>query len=282
MYTNCHYYYSCYIVESNDGSEDSGGDDDDDDDDDCDDCDDEGSEGGGGGLPSVDVISNHMNDIQAANDDDAEESEAGPDSSDNTMVADAVQVENFFDSGASSDAYDCFKDMLRCANIDDVSFVALKVLQLLQLGKLEKGAVTTSSKYKSLKERWFSQKAKESLPDDAGEVENGGADLFIQRDSLIQLNCKRSRSSSVENYRVLAFFTKFHNKWYLATEDKFLWTADPSKMKNVRVLARLMKKSGSSYGEVALEAGGDWAPQQVYRIEHFRDILKVENELLEM
>ncbi len=78
---------------------------------------------------------------------------------------------------------------------------------------------------------------------------------------------------------MLAFFTKFYNKWYLATEDKFVWTNNKTSVQNVRVLARLVKKVGSSYEEVQLEADGNWGPQQVYCIRHFTDIVKVENQL---
>ena len=50
----------------------------------------------------------------------------------------------------------------------------------------------------------------------------------------------------------------------------------------MHILARLMKKSGSSYRKVELVAGGDWGPKQVYCIKNFSDILKVENELVDM
>ena len=49
---------------------------------------------------------------------------------------------------------------------------------------------------------------------------------------------------------------------------------------SMRVLVRLMKKSGSTYQEVGLEAGGDWSPKQVYCMKSFRDIIKLEEELI--
>ena len=162
---------------------------------------------------------------------------------------------------------------------------ALKMVELLQLGKLEKGALTSDSKYNSRNGRWFSQKA--SGASNANSKEGDKAqdldkDLWIQRDSLVQSKCKRGKTESIEYYRVLGFFTKYYNKWFVSIEEKFAWEGDPSKMKNVRVLARMMKKSGSTFEEVSLEADGDWSPTQVYCIKNFKDIIKVENVLVDM
>ncbi len=59
-----------------------------------------------------------------------------------TVPANEADVECVFDSGVDSDVYDYFKLLLSCHDIDDVSKVAFKLVQLLQLGKLGKGAVT--------------------------------------------------------------------------------------------------------------------------------------------
>ena len=91
-----------------------------------------------------------------------------------------------------------------------------------------------------------------------------------------------SNSEVIENYRFLAFFTKHHKKLLVAMEKTFLWQIDVSKRKNVCVLARLMKQSGSSCQEFALEAGGDWNPKQVFRIKSFKDILNLNNMLVSM
>ena len=48
------------------------------------------------------------------------------------------------------------------------------------------------------------------------------------------------------------------------------------------MLARLLKKSGSSYRDVDLKAGGDWSPSQVYCIKSFGDILKLEGGLVDI
>ena len=93
------------------------------------------------------------------------------------------------------------------------------------------------------------------------------------------MHCKRGEIISVENYRVLDFFTKYQNKWFVSTEERFLWETYITKQKNVKVLARLMSKSGSSYKDVSLEEGGDWGPKQVYIIVKFADIVDLGNRL---
>ena len=59
-------------------------------------------------------------------------------------------------------------------------------------------------------------------------------------------------------------FDKYYNKWWSPVEDKLPWTNDPLAVKNARVLLRLLKKTGSTYPEVQVEAGGDWGPNQVF------------------
>ena len=137
----------------------------------------------------------------------------------------------------------------------------LKLMELLQLGKLEKGALTTLSKYKSRNDRWFTAKEKKKtneVESDDGDDENE----HVRFDSVVQLRCKNGASESIEYYRVLSFFAKYYNKWFMATDDQFLWSEDESKVANVRVLTRMMKKQGSSYYEIDLVKGGIWGPQR--------------------
>jgi len=80
-----------------------------------------------------------------------------------------------------------------------------------------------SAKYNSRNGRWFNQR------DVSGRVGYGTGDegvgdgLHIMRDSRIQLNCMRGKSESVEYHRVLAFFTKYYNKWFVSDEMRFSW-----------------------------------------------------------
>ena len=42
------------------------------------------------------------------------------------------------------------------------------------------------------------------------------------------------------------------------------------------------KKAGSNYQEVILEAGGVWGPKQVFRVVNYKDIVGVDNQLVEV
>ena len=61
-----------------------------------------------------------------------------------------------------------------CNDINDVSGCALKLVQLLQLGKLESGSITLASKHNSRNGRWFSQKSKTN-----DNSEGGAQNLFV-------------------------------------------------------------------------------------------------------
>ena len=81
---------------------------------------------------------------------------------------------------------------------------------------------------------------------------------------------------------MLDFFTKYYNKWFVSIEDAFDWVSNASKKSNVKVLVRLMTRMGGAFSDVRLEKDGDWGPQHVFRTVNFDDIVKVENELVEM
>ena len=165
-----------------------------------------------------------------------------------------IQAMKLFEAGAQSSTFDHFKRLLRCSDIAIIPDCALDLIKLVDLGKLEKGAVSLAAHFKSRNGRWFSQKKR------AGETANvdeeSDAPICIQQDSLMQVECKRGRAVSVENYQVLALFGKYYNKWFVSLEDSFTWAGFPSVVKNARVLVRLVKKqAGSNYKEVILEAG---------------------------
>ena len=51
-----------------------------------------------------------------------------------------------FGGGNGSESYEYFKDRLKCTSIDNVGICALQTMELLVLGKLDKGSVSTSAK----------------------------------------------------------------------------------------------------------------------------------------
>ena len=140
--------------------------------------------------------------------------------------------------------------------------------------------MSSAGHFQSRNGRWFSQKKK--LDESDGNAASNDALLCIQWDSLIQMKCKRGNAESVENYRVLGLFSKYYNKWFVAPEDSSPWTNNPSAVKNARVLARLVKKTGSNYNEVELKTGGDWGPKQVFCVKNYCDILHVDSRLIDM
>ena len=155
----------------------------------------EAEEAGGTGAPTVsaDVVAAHVTEIQhAENNDNVDDGTVVQDVP--TLPAGEAEIECLFDSGDSQEAYYHFKLLLTCNGIGDVGNASLKVVQLLQLGKLEKGSVTLDAKHNSRNGRWFSQKA---AAVHSGTSEVGGGDnagLYIMRDSLVHIKCKRGKS----------------------------------------------------------------------------------------
>ena len=66
-----------------------------------------------------------------------------------------VENEEFSDGGNSSKSYTQFKIFLVFQTMDDVSLNALKLVEILQPGSIDKGEVSTEGKYKVCNERWF-------------------------------------------------------------------------------------------------------------------------------
>ena len=53
-----------------------------------------------------------------------------------------------------------------------------------------------------------------------------------------------------------------------------------SNKSNVKVLVRLMTRTGGAFLDVQMDKDGDWGPQHVFRTVKFYDIVKVENDLV--
>jgi hypothetical protein len=170
--------------------------------------------------------------------------------------------------------------LVSCNSIDGVGDICLKLVELLQLGKLEQGSVSPASKVNSRNARWFNQKP--SKDKDASALDIDGDDaLHIQRDSLIQMNLKRAdKTTAIEYYQVLAFFSKHYNKWFIAPKQRYVWN-NATKKANMRVLVRMMQQIGTHYQEVDLRLGGGREPKEVFCVIRMSDVLTVGNELEE-
>jgi hypothetical protein len=131
-----------------------------------------------------------------------------------------------------------FKEMLRGDHsISDIGDCAMRVMEYAQLGKIEKGSVSSEGKFKSLHGRWFNAKKSTTLKGADEKIPCTGQ--FIQRNSLITLNAKRGKTVSVEYYRVLGIFSKHYNKWYLHWDEEKVPFVFGSKKFNVMALGWL-------------------------------------------
>ena len=158
------------------------------------------------------------------------------------------EFETFFE-GNSGAAMKEFKSMIRCHDIQKCLISAQRLMEHLELKRIDRGSTTKDYKVKSLEQQWFSAKEKKVKKSD--EMEGDGKDVHIERDSLVQINCKQGKTESLECYQVLAIFTKHYNKWYLAEEDKVKWSTS-LKSKKVWILARMVSASGKAFKEVKL------------------------------
>ena len=61
-------------------------------------------------------------------------------------------------------------------------------MELMQLGRIEKGSLLPNGKYKSQSARWFGTKKKVSSQTDGADVVDGE---YIGHDSLVKMKCKR-------------------------------------------------------------------------------------------
>ncbi|KAL9188604.1 hypothetical protein ACHAXT_006982 [Thalassiosira profunda] len=191
---------------------------------------------------------------------------------------DGDDIASYFDSGDGSAAYLELKALLSSEHIPSIGSRVLKIMQLLQLGKIEKGSLLPDGKYTSLNARWFGCKKKKATTEEPSDDDEANGGLYIERDCIVTMKCKRGKSESVASYRVLAIFSKHYNKWYVHWDsDRVLFEPGSKKYK---VLARMVEKNGSNYSEVELEKGGAWGPRAVYRIKHMSEIESVEEGTL--
>jgi hypothetical protein len=125
-------------------------------------------------------------------------------------------------------ALDYLLMLLQTTQVEGVGHTALKLIRMLQLGKLDKGALSTSgdAKYKTLIGRWFSAK-KTSTEMVIGNT-NGSklvdGSVYIRQDTIITLDAvNQDKAVSVEYYCVLGLYNKHYNNLYMEVADEVLW-----------------------------------------------------------
>ena len=78
---------------------------------------------------------------------------------------------------------------------------------------------------------------------------------------------------------MFAIFTKYHNKWYVATDGaEFEFKRD---CKTVKVLGRMGKRQGAAFEEVKLEAGGSFGPKAIFYRRTMNEIMGVDSVLID-
>ena len=110
-----------------------------------------------------------------------------------TMSLNELDMTNFFET-TTNDADEVFialKELLQSDSYGSIQEARLKLMEYMDLGRLEKGLLHFDTNRKSFQQRWMSIK-KIPLKDDPGSSEDDG--VFIERDSLISLHCTRGDS----------------------------------------------------------------------------------------
>jgi len=130
----------------------------------------------------------------------------------------------------------------------------------MQLRRIEKGSLLPDGKYKSLQGHWFGSK-KISANDTAGanQDSHGVPDdkVYIGRDTLVKMKCKRGKTVSSEYYRVLGIYSKHYNKWFVHWDgDRVEFKSELKYAKQYKLMMRMVK-DGEDIKELELERSGN-------------------------
>jgi hypothetical protein len=71
------------------------------------------------------------------------------------------------------------------------------------------------------------------------------------------------KTTAIEYYQILAFFSKHYNKWFITPKQRYVWNNATTKT-NMRVLVRMMQQIGTHYQEVDLRLGGGREPKALF------------------
>ena len=239
------------------------------------------------------MLNTHIKDIQSTGElddaddifvDDSISDESGQENSNDKAQESASEDEISFDPPIlkGPTAYDFLLHLLSAQQVGEVGGLALNLIEVLQLGRLDKGTMSTSgvAKFNSLNGRWFSTK-KVTTPDNDGTtslingVESGAAGITIRRGSIVISEAEnRDKVKSLQHYRVLGIFNKHQNKWYMEPADEVHWAHTAIKpKKGWRIMVSMVRKVGTEdYEDVRADVIGEWMHSAVYCIKHVGDI----------
>ena len=81
------------------------------------------------------------------------------------------------------------------------------------------------------------------------------------------MNCKQGEIDSIEYYRVLGIFSKYHNKWFAHIDSDKLFGRNIARSK--RFLQGVIQKDNVQFKEVQLKNSGTEVKKCAFFQEHF-------------
>ena len=115
------------------------------------------------------------------------------------------------------------KGMQVCSNITYIVLHAMKIMELVQLVKIEKGSVSSQGDYTSLNLRWFISKHKKKNESKVKKLQTYN-EVYIERGGLILMKFKQGVGESIEYCRLICICSKYYNKWFVRIDiGNFLW-----------------------------------------------------------
>lgn len=182
---------------------------------------------------------------------------------------------------SSDEVLTVFRTLLKCTSIQEINEHVLSLIQLLQMGKIEQGSLSSAAKYKSLQARWFSAKNDITKMDKSEVDEKGMNGMFIERDRLVTINVKRGKQQHAALYRVLSIFSKHYNKWFFHLDDEQI-SKNEETGKKYKILVRMVKRTMNEYEDVELKKDGIWSPKAVFHIANVSDVIDIGPKLQSM
>ena len=148
---------------------------------------------------SVTYIQVKLNNLTAWADEDGDDGSDSDEFDGPNTAQDQVLIEPLFDAG-NSEVLKMLRDLLSERSVAGMSQPALKLAELLELGKREQGSVFLAASHKSLQDRWFGSKGKKK-----GEVQDNilHNDVWIERDTLVKLKRTKGGQEIEHCYNVL-------------------------------------------------------------------------------
>jgi hypothetical protein len=149
------------------------------------------------------------------------------------------EVSHMKRENANASLLNSFTSLCKCDKIEELFDCVLHFSATIELldGKLESASLSQSRKTKTLFGRWTARKISTSLVHRPSD-QTTSIEECIARDSIVtckfKLDNRNGSPKITKDYRVLAVYEKFYNKWWMS-RDKKVWspTMDINAKKNL-------------------------------------------------